>query len=62
MHYYAQARPFDDYHLPSINRLTTACGTYTLRIDLEDFEGDKAYAEYSTFSVADPTTDYRLTI
>jgi hypothetical protein len=33
-----------------------------LRIDLTDFEGDKAYALYSTFKVGDESTKYQLTV
>ncbi|CAH3139619.1 unnamed protein product [Pocillopora meandrina] len=33
-----------------------------LRVDLEDFEGNIAYAEYTTFKVADEADKYRLLI
>jgi len=35
---------------------------YELRVDLEDFEGNSAYAKYSTFRVADEVEDYKLTV
>ena len=33
---------------------------YELRVDLEDFEGGKAYAQYSNFSVDSEVDGYRL--
>ena len=33
-----------------------------LRVDLEDFEGEKRYAQYNIFSVSDFTDKYRLTL
>lgn len=44
-----------------INKLT-AQGKYELRIDISDFNGKKAHAKYSTFSVGDASTNYRLTV
>lgn len=38
----------------------TMCGTYMLRVELQDFEGDIAYAEYSEFFVRGPEDFYRL--
>ena len=35
---------------------------YELRIDLEDFNGNKAYAKYSTFNVGDASTKYKLLV
>ena len=32
------------------------------RVDLGDFDGNTAYAQYSTFSVGDSTTEYTLTV
>ena len=40
----------------------TRFGTLTLRIDLEDFAGNTAYAEYKSFNVGDADTKYRLSI
>ncbi len=37
-------------------------GDYELRIDLEDFNGNKAYAKYSTFNVGDASTKYKLLV
>lgn len=42
-----------------INRLTLQ-RNYELRIDLEDFNGHKAYAKYSTFYIGDAATKYKL--
>ena len=33
-----------------------------MRVDLEEFDGDIRYAEYSTFKVADEADEYRLLI
>ncbi|XP_022107440.1 microfibril-associated glycoprotein 4-like [Acanthaster planci] len=45
----------------NLHRLT-AQGVYRLRIDLEDFENNTAYAVYDTFRVADGSANYRLTV
>ena len=47
--------------LSKIHRLTKE-GSNTLRVDLEDFEGNEAYANYSTFNVSDGSTEFILTI
>uniref|UniRef100_A0A1X7SMX3 Fibrinogen C-terminal domain-containing protein n=1 Tax=Amphimedon queenslandica TaxID=400682 RepID=A0A1X7SMX3_AMPQE len=47
--------------LSKIYRLTKE-GSNTLRVDLGDFEGNTAYAKYSTFSVSDGSTEYILTV
>jgi len=39
----------------------TSAKTYTLRIDLADFEGNSRYAEYSNFKVASGWKKYTLT-
>ena len=36
--------------------------TYKLRIDLEDFEGNTRYAEYSTFAISDEAHGHTLSI
>ena len=33
-----------------------------LRVDLEDFENNTRYAEYSIFAVSDEAENYKLTI
>ena len=33
-----------------------------LRVDLEDYDGVRKYAQYTTFTVADADDNYRLTI
>jgi hypothetical protein len=35
---------------------------YKLRVDLENWKGEKRYAEYSNFSISSSTDKYRLTI
>ncbi|XP_066271538.1 microfibril-associated glycoprotein 4-like [Branchiostoma lanceolatum] len=40
----------------------TAQDVYELRVDLEDFEGNSAYAKYSSFRVEDEIHKYRLTV
>ncbi|XP_078355281.1 microfibril-associated glycoprotein 4-like [Oculina patagonica] len=45
----------------NLHRLT-ASANMMLRFDMEDNEGDRRYAEYTTFSVADENDNYRVTI
>lgn len=40
----------------------TSRGQYELRVNLEDFNGNKAYAKYSTFYIGDKSTNYKLTV
>ena len=47
--------------LGKINRLTKEQSN-TLRVDLGDFSNNKVYAQYTTFSVGDSTTEYTLTV
>ena len=47
--------------LDKINRLSKS-GQNVLRVDLEDFENETRYANYSTFAVANETDKYRLTV
>ena len=47
--------------LSKIHRLTKE-GSNTLRVDLGDFEGNTAYANYSTFSISDGSTEYILIV
>ncbi|XP_019856541.1 PREDICTED: fibrinogen C domain-containing protein 1-like isoform X1 [Amphimedon queenslandica] len=47
--------------LSKIYRLTKE-GSNTLRVDLEDFEGNTAYANYSTFSISNASTDFILKV
>ena len=47
--------------LSKIHRLTKDA-TCTLRVDLGDAQGNRAYAKYSTFSIGDSSTEYTLTI
>ena len=47
--------------LGKINRLTKEQSN-TLRVDLEDFDNNTAYAQYTTFSVGNSTTEYILTV
>ena len=39
-----------------------AAGNMTPRVDLDDFDGNVTFAEYSTFKVADSSDKYRLSI
>ena len=48
--------------LDNIHRLTTACGTSSLRVDLTRFNGDTAYAQYTTFSIGNNSAEYTLSI
>jgi len=45
----------------NLHRLTAA-DDVMLRVDVEDFDDDIRYAEYSTFKVADEDDKYRLSI
>ena len=47
--------------LSKVHRLTSN-RTNTLRVDLGDFESNTAYAQYSTFSIGDNTTEYTLNV
>ena len=47
--------------LDKINRLSKS-GQNVLRVDMEDFENETRYAEYSTFAVANDTDKYSLTV
>ncbi|XP_063427087.1 fibrinogen-like protein A [Mytilus trossulus] len=40
----------------------TSQGSYELMVDLEDFNGNKAYAKYSTFNIVDQSTYYILIV
>ena len=44
----------------NLHRLTAA--NVTLRVDLEDFDGNITYAEYTTFKVANESEEYRILI
>ena len=46
----------------NLHRLTSASDDVMLRVDLEDFDGNITYAEYTTFQVADEADKYRITI
>ena len=45
----------------NLHRLTAA-DDVILRVDLEDFDGNKKYAEYTTFKGANKADKYRLLI
>ncbi len=47
--------------LEKIHRLTSS-GQYKLRVDLEDFAGNTAYAEYDSFGVASEGNKYYLSV
>ena len=47
--------------LGKINRLTKEQSN-TLRVDLGDFDDNTRYAQYTTFSVGNSTTEYNLTV
>ncbi|VDI51584.1 Hypothetical predicted protein [Mytilus galloprovincialis] len=40
----------------------TAAGRSELRVDMSDFDGNRAYAKYSTFAVGDAVTNYNITV
>ena len=47
--------------LDKIHRLTDS-GQYKLRVDLEDWDGNTAFAEYGQFSVLSEKTKYKLSL
>ena len=47
--------------LDKVHRLTNN-GKYQLRVDLEDFAGNTAYAEYDSFGVASEGNKYKLSL
>ena len=47
--------------LGKIHRLTSS-GQYKLRVDLEDFAGNTAYAEYDSFGVVSEGNKYQLSL
>lgn len=50
-------------NLNNIHRLTMLSGiNTTLRVDLDDFEGNTRFAKYSTFQVLNSATDYQLEV
>ncbi|XP_045156938.2 microfibril-associated glycoprotein 4-like [Mercenaria mercenaria] len=42
--------------------LLTATGNHELRIDMEDFEGNKAYAKYSSFRIKSQSDNYAIEV
>ena len=48
--------------LKNISCLTGAKLAAQLRVDLADFEGHHKYAQYSYFSVGNPSTNYTLSV
>ncbi|KAL6482453.1 hypothetical protein MHYP_G00105370 [Metynnis hypsauchen] len=56
--------PVETFQGPGLENLyqLTRGGKYELRVDLEDFEGAKVYAQYSTFSVDSEVTGYKLIV
>ena len=48
--------------LSKIHRLTNLPTSTALRVDLEDFDGNKRYAKYSTFKVLDSSRKYQLNV
>ncbi|XP_056016819.1 ryncolin-1-like [Ostrea edulis] len=72
--WYAQESVFRSSELISYNynilslkgngvlHLLTKSGNHVLRVDLQKFNGQKAYAKYSKFSVGDESSKYRLTV
>ena len=46
--------------LDNIHRLTRVGTSWTLRIELEDFDNNTAYAEYKDFGIGDETANFQL--
>ena len=54
---------FKDFWLGNDNlNLITNQDVYELRVDLWDFEGDSAFAKYTTFKIDTETLKYKLTL
>ncbi|XP_036419540.1 microfibril-associated glycoprotein 4-like [Colossoma macropomum] len=51
---------YGEYWLGENSLPITNTRKYELRVDLQDFEGRKVYAQYSTFSVESETDGYKL--
>ena len=50
-------------NLNNIHRLTMLSGVNTtLRVDLDDFDGNTRFAKYSTFQILNAATEYRLVV
>jgi len=47
--------------LDNIHRLSTS-GSYKLRVDLEDFDGNTFFAEYDPFEVSSEGEKYQLSV
>ncbi|XP_063431576.1 fibrinogen-like protein 1 [Mytilus trossulus] len=45
-----------------LNILTSTGKTTEMRVDIENFKGEKKYAKYSTFKVGDAASKYTLTL
>ncbi|ESO94572.1 hypothetical protein LOTGIDRAFT_118333, partial [Lottia gigantea] len=58
---YGFGNPYGEFWLGNeIIYMMTKQKQYTLRIDMWDWEGNKAYAEYTSFSLEDENQQYRL--
>lgn len=42
--------------------LMTQAKTYELRVDMEDFEGQNVFAQYSSFAVGPESDGYKLSV
>ncbi|VDI24284.1 Hypothetical predicted protein [Mytilus galloprovincialis] len=52
-----------EYWLGNVNiHEITSHNNHEIRIELEDFEGNKRYAEYTIFSIADEESNFRLLV
>ena len=48
--------------LEKIHRLIASAPITQLRVDLQDFEGNASFAKYTSFSVGDSLSQYRLSV
>ena len=48
--------------LPLKRILSNVPWNYELRIDLEDWDGEKRYAQYSLFDIGGPEENYKLAV
>ena len=48
--------------IPLRRIISNAPGNYELRIDLEDWDGETRYAQYSLFDIGGPEDNYKLAV
>ena len=65
MHVFHHVHRFSSFYISAGNRnihAITKSGKYELRVELEDFQKHEKIAHYSSFSVGDAASNYKLTV